>query len=190
MECGVRPGVGYATPSCGDSGSDIGTPPASGEGGGGTAENSQARPPVEADDPNYIFRGDARYVKGNPVGVVLDVESEPAGQEFINHVFPKKGRATRFVSFSRTFKSAAGFTKGGTGARGRIFRVPFKALRQLEQEGKLRIYNADQVARRVSQDPDPNVSRQGNNVKRIMQNNQEILIEGQIPAGLITRATR
>jgi len=51
VECGVRPGVGYATPSCGDSGSDIGAPPASGEGGGGTAENSQARPPSPPVDP-------------------------------------------------------------------------------------------------------------------------------------------
>ncbi len=54
VECGARPGVSYATPSCGDSGSDIGAPPASGEGGGGTAENSNSaarREPSAAELP-------------------------------------------------------------------------------------------------------------------------------------------
>lgn len=176
-------------PAGGPGAGDVG-----GGGGGDTGGGDDTTPPpndngnsnVGADDPNYIFRGDDRYVRGNPMGQVLDSEHEPPeAREFMEHVQAnlKRGKISRFLSFTRSVRTATRFTKAN-----RIYRVQFKELRRLEQAGEVRIYNADQVRDLMEKDPDPAVRNQANNVRRNMERNQEILVEGQIPATLISRA--
>jgi len=63
--------------------------------------------------------------------------------------------------------------------------VALEALKQLEAEGKIRIYSPEQVAELIRQNPKKKISKQANNVKGAMEKNGEILIEGQIPSEFI-----
>lgn len=67
----------------------------------------------------------------------------------------------------------------------KIFKVPWKALQQLETEGKIRIYTPEDVAEIISQHPKKKIRRKANDIKAAMEKNGEILIEGQIPGNVI-----
>ena len=155
--------------------------PGGGGAGGDDAPPGEPESPPPVDDPSYIFRGDNNREPNSAVGSALDPASEPPqAQEFIDHVRQVKGKVARFVSFSRSLRSATRF--------GRPIKVNFGQLRTLEAQGKIRIYNADQVERIINDDRDPRIKRNASSTKKMMENNQEILIEGEIPSDLIRKA--
>lgn len=57
-------------------------------------------------------------------------------------------------------------------------------LRKLESCGVIRIFDADQVHAILSAAPGK-LARQAADVRAAMRRNREILIEGQIPAGIL-----
>ncbi|MBA3924378.1 MAG: hypothetical protein H0X31_22815 [Nostocaceae cyanobacterium] len=129
---------------------------------------------------------------GNPVGFELGSEDAQQAdiQNPLEHVLDKEsGDTSIYVSFSTAIKIPGGggsikFTK-----KNKIFKVSSEALKQLEAEGKIRIYTAEQVAEVIRQNPHKKISKQANNVKDAMEKNREILIEGQISSEFIVPAT-
>ncbi|MBF2064575.1 MAG: hypothetical protein IGS39_09175 [Calothrix sp. C42_A2020_038] len=142
-------------------------------------------------EPSFLFRADDDYKMGNPVGFELD--SEDAQQANIKspleHVLDKEsGDTSIYVSFSTAIRMPGGggaikFTK-----KNKMLKVASEALKQLEAEGKIKIYTPEQVAELISQNPKKKISKQANNVKAAMEKNGEILIEGQIPGEFIVPA--
>jgi hypothetical protein len=142
-------------------------------------------------EPSFLFRADDDYKTGNPVGFELGSEGAQQAdiQNPLEHVLDKEaGDTSIYVSFSTAIKIPGGggaikFTK-----KNKILKVAWEALKQLETEGKIRIYTPEQVAELVRQNPKKKMSKQANNVKAAMEKNGEILIEGQIPGELIVPA--
>jgi Domain of unknown function (DUF4157)/Annexin len=142
-------------------------------------------------EPSFLFRADDDYKMGNPVGFELD--SEDAQQANIKspleHVLDKEsGDTSIYVSFSTAIRMPGGggaikFTK-----KNKMLKVASEALKQLEAEGKIKIYTPEQVAELIRQNPKKKISKQANNVKAAMEKNGEILIEGQIPGEFIVPA--
>jgi hypothetical protein len=142
-------------------------------------------------EPSFLFRADDDYKMGNPVGFELD--SEDAQQVNIKspleHVLDKEsGDTSIYVSFSTAIRMPGGggaikFTK-----KNKMLKVASEALKQLEAEGKIKIYTPEQVAELIRQNPKKKISKQANNVKAAMEKNGEILIEGQIPGEFIVPA--
>jgi hypothetical protein len=142
-------------------------------------------------EPTYRFRGDDSYRTGDPIGFRLDSqESNNADiQAPWKHIRKKSNQTSRFSSFSltRSVRNPDGsiggpikFTKSN-----KIIKVPWQALQKLEAEGKIKIYEPEDIADLMHNNHKRKVKMQANNVKAAMQKNQEILVEGQIPADLI-----
>ncbi|GEM_PF-1214934 len=143
---------------------------------------------TSSSEPSYLFRADDNYKIGNPVGFEPDSEEAIAAdiQNPWVHVLDKESAQTsRYISFSTaiTIKSGGGSQKFPK--NNKIFKVPWKALQQLEAEGKIRIYTPEDVAEIINQHPKKKVRRKANDVKAAMEKNGEILIEGQIPGNVI-----
>ena len=65
-------------------------------------------------------------------------------------------------------------------ASGVVIKVSLNELRKLEAEGKIRIYTLEDVESIVG-------GKKGKNAAKSMRNNNEVLIEGNIPTSLIQR---
>ena len=61
-----------------------------------------------------------------------------------------------------------------------VIKVSLNELRKLEAEGKIRIYTPEDVESIVG-------GKKGKNAAKSMRNNNEVLIEGNIPTSLIQR---
>jgi hypothetical protein len=157
---------------------------------------------AESPRAGFYYRGDDEWRPGQSVGVPIDENTpSPDAEALIAHVHPKardeKKRTSRgddtddagptktFVSFSEIIGNktggAAKFTK-----KNRISKVAREALDRLVSEGKLRILTPQDVRDIIAAHPKAKIAREANNVMRTMQNNHEILIQGLIPADLLT----
>ena len=104
----------------------------------------------------------------------------------MDHVLNKKsGKSSRYVSFSTAISIPGGGGSKKFTRKNKILKAAWKALQQLASDGKIRIYTPEQVAEMIRQNPNKSISKQANNVKATMEQNGEILIEGQIPGALI-----
>lgn len=65
-----------------------------------------------------------------------------------------------------------------------VYKIAAVGLRKLEAEGGIRIWNPDQVHDAMSRQTSK-LANQANDVRHAMKRNNEILIEGTIPGGLI-----
>jgi len=107
-------------------------------------------------EPSFLFRADDNYKIGDPVGFELDREDAQQAkiQNPLEHVLDKEaGDTSIYVSFSTAIRidkdrGAIKFTK-----KNKIFKVALPALKQLEAEGKIRIYTPEQVAEIIRQKP-------------------------------------
>jgi hypothetical protein len=143
---------------------------------------------LQSQPPTYLFRADDRYTLGDPIGFHLD--SDAAQQADIQtpweHVLDKEpGQTSRYVSFSQAIKLQSGggaqkFTK-----KGKILKLDWASLKDLEIQGKLRLCTSGQVAEMMEQHSKKKIRKQANNVKEAMEKNGEILVEGQIPGHLL-----
>ena len=94
------------------------------------------------------------------------------------HVQGKEDRhASRFTSFSLTRRGAAKFTK-----KNQILKSALDALKELEAEGLVKIYTSDVVFAMMQAHESKRVRRLASAVKHDMDKNDEVLIEGLIPA--------
>ncbi|OUL34653.1 hypothetical protein BV372_13555 [Nostoc sp. T09] len=146
---------------------------------------------ASSSEPSFLFRADDDYKIGDPVGFELDSEDAQQAkiQNPLEHILDKEaGDTSIYVSFSTAIRidrdrGAIKFTK-----KNKIFKVAWSALKQLEAEGKIKIYTPEQVAEIIRLNPRKKISKQANNVKAAMEKNGEILIEGQIPGQFIVPA--
>jgi hypothetical protein len=151
-----------------------------------TAGNSE---PVETEEPGkirYIFRGDD-YYRGGPVGRPLGAEADAADiQDMAEHVLRKESRRTsRYTSFTRETKIARKFTSFPDNRH--VRKVEMVVLRDLAIRGIIRIWQPDQVHAALRQNSGK-LAKQAADVRAAMQKNREILIEGQIPEGVLQPA--
>ena len=104
----------------------------------------------------------------------------------MDHVLNKEsGQSSRYVSFSTAIAIPGGDEPKKITKKNKILKAAWEALEQLASDGKIRIYTPEQVAEMIRQNPKKSISKQANNVKATMEQNGEILIEGQIPGDLI-----
>ncbi len=139
--------------------------------------------PDDPPGPRSAFRGDDRYRRG-PIGLPLGVEADEADiQDFAEHVLRKEsGRSSRYTSFTTELKIARRFTAGPDNRH--VSKADLARLRDLELRGVIRIWDAEDVFASLGLGP-RKIARQAANVRAAMRRNREILIEGQIPAGVL-----
>lgn len=131
----------------------------------------------------YVFRGDDNY-QGGALGRAFGVDADSADiQNPADHVLRKESnRTSRFLSFTEEVKVARKFTS--TSDNRFVRKAPLSVLREFESKGVLKIWDPDQVeaALRVGA---KKFAKQAVDVRAAMKRNSEILIEGQIPAGIL-----
>jgi hypothetical protein len=132
----------------------------------------------------YVFRGDDSYRNG-AIGRALGAEADAADiQDFAEHILRKEpNRTSRYVSFTQDVKVARRFT---TACDNRFVRkADLAALRALEAQGEIRVWGPDQVEAGLARGP-RKLAKRAADVRAAMVRNSEILIEGQIPGGVLT----
>jgi hypothetical protein len=134
---------------------------------------------------NYVFRGDDSY-QGGPIGRPLGAEADAADiQNFADHVLRKESsRSSRYASFSEELKVARKFTSGPDNRF--VCKAGMAALRELEAQGIVKIWDPDQVYEALRAGP-KKLAKQAADVRAAMRRNGEILIEGRIPADVLER---
>ena len=138
---------------------------------------------VESGEGRYVFRGDDNY-RGGSVGLLLGAEADAADiQDFAEHVLRKQSqRTSRYTSFTTETKIARKFTSSPDNRY--VRKAELLALGKLEERGIIKIWNAEQVHAALSQGP-KKLAKQAVDVRAVMRKNREILIEGQIPEGVL-----
>lgn len=139
--------------------------------------------PDATDGKKYIFRGDDKY-RGGAVGRAFGPDADAAQiQSFTDHVLRKESNVTsRFTSFTTEMKIARKFTRSIDDRK--VSKAELTKLRELECQGNIRIWDPDQVFD-AQKDGPRKVARQAGDLWAAMRRNSEILIEGQIPAGIL-----
>ncbi len=156
--------------------------PASAQEGG---EVKEEVPSLHEDLPAFLFRGD-EYYAGGPVGVPLNSEESRIAdiQTPADHVLRKRaGRSSIYTSFTKKVDVAARFAGEGK----LIMKVAVAILRQLESEGKIRLWGPGD-ARQWLREAGKKSAKHASATRDAMKRNAEILVEGQIPAEAIQRA--
>jgi hypothetical protein len=121
---------------------------------------------------SFIYRGDNGY-KGGDVGVPLGSKADVMTPwEHVKMGDNPSGKTSVFTSYSESAKIADRF--------GEVSKVSTTDLRALEAEGKIKIHTPESVANMMKTSGDKKLIRDANNVKQIMNKNQEILVEGKI----------
>jgi hypothetical protein len=136
-----------------------------------------------SDAGRYLFRADDRY-RGGLVGRALGPEADTADiQSLADHILRKESRLTsRFTSFTTEVKIARKFTQAPDNRF--IRKAELAALKALEAQGVIRMWDADQVYEVVANGP-KKMAKRAADVRAAMKRNHEVLIEGQIPAGAL-----
>ncbi len=131
----------------------------------------------------FVFRGDDAY-RGGTVGRALGAEADAADiQDFAEHVLRKESnRTSRYVSFTTEVKVARGFTSASDNRF--VHKAELAVLQALVAQGVIRIWNPDQVAAALAEGR-RKLAKQAADVRAAMERNSEILIEGQIPDGIL-----
>ncbi|WP_196349532.1 RHS repeat domain-containing protein [Planctopirus limnophila] len=131
-----------------------------------------------------LFRADD-FWDGGPVGIPLAEAALAKIQTFAEHVLRKRRNDTsRYTSFSTMLKDAKRFTDAPDNRY--ISKAEFDALHKLEQDGIIKIHTPESVYQRMMAGTADEV-KEAKDVRDAMIRNHEILIEGQIPAGLLKR---
>ena len=135
---------------------------------------------------SYVFRGDDDY-RGGPVGRALGAEADAADiQNFADHVLRKESnRSSRYVSFTEEVKVARRFASASDNRY--VRKADVAALRDLELQGVIRIWDADEVHAALNEGP-RKLAKQASDVRAAMRRNGESLIEGRIPEGVLEPA--
>ena len=136
---------------------------------------------------SYLFRGDDNYRSG-PVGRSLGEEADGVNiQDFADHVLRKESsRTSRYTSFTTETKIARRFTSATDNKY--VCKVEVVRMLELEAQGLIKIWVPDNVYEALKQGP-RKLARQAADVRAAMRRNCEILVEGQIPAGVLERTS-
>jgi hypothetical protein len=133
---------------------------------------------------NTLFRGDDSYKQGDPVGWKIgSPEWENAKiqtpWEHVNNNLPEpSSQKSRFTSFAQKVDDAITFTD-----KGKVLKIRLKDLQEVEG---IEIYTPERV-KQMMKDASMK-SKEINAIYNQMIGNSEILVEGEIPASLISLA--
>jgi RHS repeat-associated protein len=128
---------------------------------------------------SHLFRGDNNY-SGGPVGRPLGSSADVTTPW--DHVRKESNQTSIFTSFSTTRNSTKKFA-----SENNIVKVSLSDINDLQQRGIIKVHSPDDVAEMMRNHPDRRVRKDANNVRQIMQKNNEVLIEGEIPESVITK---
>jgi hypothetical protein len=138
------------------------------------------------------------YQQGDPIGFQLDSpEADTADiQTPWKHVQDKKpGESSRYTSFATSRKAANKFAVAVIEQRGnkvikksKILKAAWEALKELENQGVIRIYTPEYVKAQMEAHEEKEVRANAKNVYKNMTKNEEVLIEGQIPGKVLKLA--
>ncbi|AFZ24519.1 hypothetical protein Cylst_2289 [Cylindrospermum stagnale PCC 7417] len=148
-----------------------------------------------------LFRGDGFYQQGDPIGFQLDSPEANTADiqtpwEHVQDKDNKKHRqSSRYTSFATDLKAARKFAEAVIGQQGKkvikkskILKAAWEALQQLETQGIIRIYTPENVKTQMEAHEEKEVRHNAKNVYKLMTNNNEVLIEGQIPGEILRLA--
>jgi hypothetical protein len=88
-----------------------------------------------------------------------------------------------------SFSEIVGGPKGGAAKfakKDAIYKAAWDALKELEKAGQIRILTPADVEKMML-DEKPKIKKLAGEVRRLMEKNHEVLIEGQIPASYMLR---
>jgi hypothetical protein len=147
---------------------------------------SPETPNLTSGTGSYLFRGDDSFT-GGPLGRALGIEADGADiQNFADHVLRKESsRTSRYLSFTEEIKIARRFTSGVDNRF--VVKLSWPVLREMECRGIIKVWIPDAVEAALLQAP-KKIAKQANDVRTAMKRNREVLIEGQVPAGVVERA--
>jgi RHS repeat-associated protein len=135
--------------------------------------------PTHATDPlglsKFLYRGDDYRRKNDPIGYPLgSPEAESADvQTPWDHVQKKQSDMTsRYISLSMEQKNASKF--------GSTYKISREEIERLEKAGTIKVLTPERVRSMMEEEGMSKSAIQG--VMQDMQKNNEILVEGQIPA--------
>jgi hypothetical protein len=131
----------------------------------------------------YLFRGDDKYASGS-VGLAWGADGDAADiQNAADHVLRKESRrSSRYMSFTEDIKIARRFTSAPDNRH--VCKVEVAALPNLVARGVIRMWNPDRVYEALLASG-KKLAKQAADVRTTMRRNNEILIEGQIPASIL-----
>jgi hypothetical protein len=138
------------------------------------------------DGGRFLFRGDDGY-RGGPIGRALGTAADEADiQDFADHVRKDSNRSSRHTSFTTKTRIARKFT---TAADNRsLYKVEVTRLRELQEQGQIRIWYPDQVYDSLRHGSGKGAKR-ARDTRTAMRQNHEVLIEGQVPPDAIERVS-
>ncbi|MDM8562409.1 hypothetical protein QUF54_03555 [Candidatus Marithioploca araucensis] len=131
----------------------------------------------------FLFRGDDSY-KGGDIGMPIRFDVDAI--DIINHIRQKK-TGNPYVSFSTKQAKGTGDSRGAGFFGQKILKVSTDDLKSLIDSGAVKIIIPDDAYNIISLHPKKKISRDAGNIRRIMQRNNERLIQGQIPSSIIQR---
>ena len=134
---------------------------------------------------SFLFRGDDGYFGGS-IGRELGAEADAADiQNPADHVLRKESnRSSRFASFTEEVKIARKFTSASDNRH--VSKVEWSALLECDARAAIRIWTPDRVHTALLAGSRRD-ARQASDVRAAMARNNEILIEGCIPAEIVHR---
>ncbi len=141
----------------------------------------------------YVYRGDDYYRKGDDLGLPLDggEASEAEIQHPWEHIRDREtGQTTRFVSFSQRVGEVNSSYAGKFTESGQFVKVQVEDLRELEKNMQIRILTPGDVEAQMDGHAKKKIRKAAAEVRHMMERNEEILIEGQIPSQFLTQFTK
>jgi hypothetical protein len=100
----------------------------------------------------------------------------------------EKGETTRFVSFFKEPGPAwagVGSFAGKLTETGQLLKVKIHELEELKRTGAIRILTPEDVKTQMEAHEKKKIRRTAFEVRQMMERNDEVLIEGQIPAEIL-----
>ena len=131
----------------------------------------------------FLFRGDD-YYKGGNIGVPISGDVDAV--DVINHIRQKK-TGNPYVSFSTKQAKGTGDSRGAGFFGNKILKVNTDDLKSLVDSCAVKIITPDDAYDIISAHSKKKISKDAGNIRRIMQRNNERLIQGQIPSSIIQR---
>src|SRR5262249_36221646 len=96
------------------------------------------------------------------------------------HVRKDPGESSIFTSFAESKKAADKFGDD-------VYKVSREDLERLAQDGQVELYTPEDVYDLMIMDADEAVRNDAKSVRQIMEKNEEVLVEGEIPADIIRK---
>ena len=124
-----------------------------------------------------LFRGDDNYKQGDDIGSPI-IKDKDIAETIVNHVRQKQKKNNYLTSFTEKYGVTKQFTK-----KNRVVKITKEKIKSLKD---VNMYNSDDAFSLISKHPKKKIRKLALEIKKIMDKNSEILIEGIIPKKFIS----